>query len=175
MVKLTTPLETATRKKIDQMLINLGWNIDEDDPNCNVFTERAKTVEQDKKFGGDDPDYVLYQSNSDHPIAIIEAKRKGQNVDDAIFDAVDKYAKPLGIKIIFAYDGAFFKSWHVGMQKELYLDGEVVSQLVTEKILLRFVKEGSSISEVSPKIKHSRSELINTFKWANDMLRKEGL
>jgi type I restriction enzyme M protein len=90
--KFTKPLETATRKKIDQMLVNLGWNIDEEDPNCDVFTERAKTVEQDDKFEGNDPDYVLYQSNTDNPIAIIEAKRKGQSIDDALSDAIEKYA-----------------------------------------------------------------------------------
>ncbi|MBM3896258.1 MAG: hypothetical protein FJ360_00710 [Thaumarchaeota archaeon] len=49
MSKFTKPLESATRKKIDQMLINLGWNVDEDDPNCNVFTERAKTYEPKKE------------------------------------------------------------------------------------------------------------------------------
>ena len=33
-----------------------------------------------------------------------------------------KYANPLGIKIVFAYDGAFFKSWHTEEKKELFLD-----------------------------------------------------
>ena len=101
LVKLTSPLETATRKKIDQMLINLGWNVDEESPNCNVFTERAKTVEQDKKLKGNDPDYVLYQPNSTNPIAIIEAKRKGQSIDDAINDAEKKICKPFGNKNCF--------------------------------------------------------------------------
>ena len=173
--KFTKPLETATRKKIDQMLINLGWNVDEDNPNCNVFTERAKTVEQDNKFEGNDPDYVLYQSNSDVPIAIIEAKRKGQSIDNAISDAIEKYAKPLGVKIIFADDGAFFKSWHVDAKQELYVDGQVITQLISEKKLLKFLKEGNNIDEVTPDVKHTREELIKIFRWANDLLRKEGL
>jgi type I restriction enzyme M protein len=173
--KLTHSLETATRKKIDLILNNLGWNTDESNKDCNVFTERAKTVEQDKKFGGDDPDYVLYKSGTDEPIAIIEAKRKGQDVDEAITDAEKKYARPLGVKIIFAYDGAFFRSWHTEAKKELLIDGITVTQLVPEKKLLRFLDEGYGISETSPKIKHSRAELISIFKWANGLLRKEGL
>ncbi len=173
--KFTSPLESATRKKIDQMLDNLGWNVDEDDPNCNVFTERAKTVEQDKKFKGNDPDYVLYQSNSDIPIAIIEAKRKGQSIENALREAEEKYAKPLGVEIIFAYDGAFFKSWHVDSQKELFVDSVAITQLIPERKLIRFLNEGHSISELTPKVKHSRTELINIFKWTNNQLRKEGI
>lgn len=173
--KLTHSLETATRKQIDLILNNLGWNTDESDKDCNVFTERAKTIEQDKKFGGYDPDYVLYKSGTDEPIAIIEAKRKGQNVDDAISDAEEKYAKPLGVKVIFAYDGAFFKSWHTDAKKELLVDGVAITQLQTEKKILRFVAEGNEISELTPRVKHSRAELITIFKDANNLLRSEGL
>lgn len=175
MSKLTRPLETATRKEIDLILTNLGWITDESSKDCNVFTERAQTVEQDAKLKGNDPDYVLYKSGTDEPIGIIEAKRKGQSVEQAIADAERKYAKPLGAKIVFAYDGAFFKSWHTEAKRELLSDGVAVTQLVTEKKLLRFLREGHSISEVSPTAKHSRAELISVFKWANDLLRKEGL
>jgi len=173
--KFTKPLESATRKKIDQILTNLGWNIDEDSPNCNVFTERAKTVEQDKKFKGNDPDYVLYQSDIDSPIAIIETKRKGQSLENALDDAIKKYAKPLGIKIVFVDDGTFFKSWHTDAKQELYIDGQVLTKLVSEKILLRFLKQGNNIEDATPEVKHTREELIKIFKWANDLLRKEGL
>ena len=62
MSDFTQPLEASTRKKIDQMLINLGWEVDEYSPKCNVFAERAKTLEQNKKFSGKQPDYVLYKS-----------------------------------------------------------------------------------------------------------------
>ena len=54
--KFTHSLESATRKQIDLMLINLGWKTEESKPDCNVFTERAKTVEQDKKFKGNNPE-----------------------------------------------------------------------------------------------------------------------
>lgn len=175
MSKLTRPLESATRKEIDLILSNLGWNTDESSKDCNVFTERAKTVEQNNNLQGNNPDYVLYKSGTDDPIAIVEAKRKGQGIDQAVSDAVTKYANPLGVNIVFAYDGAFFKAWHTVTEKELLIDGVAVTQLVNEKQLLRFVSEGFTISEISPTARHSRAELIAIFKWANDLLRKEGL
>ena len=89
--------------------------------------------------------------------------------------AEERYAEPLGVKIVFAYDGAFFRSWHTVVRKELLLDGIAVTQLISEKKVLRFLQEGYTISEVTPTVKHSRTELINIFKWANDLLRKEGL
>ena len=180
MAKLTEPLESATRKKIDQILDNLKWNTDEFSKHCNVFTERVKTKEQTKllkKISGHKkpPDYVLYKSNSDIPLAIIEAKRIGQNVDEALIQAKERYAIPLGIKIVFAYDGSFFKSENTHDGKELKIDGITVTQLLNEKQVLRFIDEGYSIAEATPAIKHSRAELINVFKFANNLLRKEGL
>ena len=71
------PLEAHTRSQIDVRLRNLGWVFDEKSPDCNVFQEQAKTKEQTTKFGGTRPDYVLYESGSDKPIAVIEAKKPG--------------------------------------------------------------------------------------------------
>lgn len=179
--ELTLPLESATRKKIDQMLNNKNWLTDElSGDNYNVYTERVKTKEQTeklKKISGykKPPDYVLYETNTDNPIAIIEAKRKGQSVDNALKQAIERYAIPLGVKIIFAYDGAFFKSWHRDYNKELYVDDQVVSQIITERKILQFLDEGNSITETTPIVVHSRSELISIFKQVNQLLRMEGL
>ena len=177
---LTLPLETATRKKIDQMLNNKGWLTDEFSDNYNVYTERVKTGEQTKKLKKISgykklPDYVLYETDTNNPIAVIEAKRKGQSVDDALQQAIERYATPLEVKIVFAYDGAFFKSWHLDYNKELYIDDQVVSQIVTEKKILQFLEEGNNITETTPIVVHSRSELISIFKQVNQLLRKEGL
>ena len=93
-VKLTKPLESSTRKKIDNWLKDLGWNIDEESKGSNVITERAKTEAQQKKFNRKKPDYVLYKSGTEDPLAVIEAKKKGQSVEKAIKQAIDLYAKP---------------------------------------------------------------------------------
>lgn len=144
----TKPLEVATRKKIDLMLTNLGWNDDEESPTCNAFAGRAKTIEQRSLFKGKQPDYVLYQSGTDTPIAIIEAKRKGESIDDAVSQGAD-YAKASGVKIVFAYDGAFFKSWHVDFGKELFIDNVAITQLISERRVVKFLEQGYSISELT--------------------------
>ena len=59
MKKFTNPLESATRIKINNWLINLGWNIDESHANCNYFTERARTVEENKLFAGKKPNPIV--------------------------------------------------------------------------------------------------------------------
>lgn len=174
MPNLTKSLETATRKKIDLIINNLGWNTDEDSSDCNVFTERAKTKEQNKRLKGKAPDYVLYRSKSDEPIAIIEAKKKGQNIEQALNQAIEKYAKPLGVKIVFAIDGSFIKTWHISDNKELSIEGDIVHELLSENRILQFIRDGADI-EYSKEIKYTREELIKIFSWANEQLRKEGL
>jgi len=175
MTKLTNSLESATRKKIDSILNSLTWKTDEELKDCNIVTERAKTQEQNKKLKGNFPDYILYESNSDNPIAVIEAKRKGQSLDKALNQAIEKYAKPLGISIIFVYDSTFVKTWDLRNNKELTIDGQILKELISEKRLLRFLKNGSNIEEVTPQVKYTRDELIRIFGWANNLLRKEGL
>jgi len=174
-MSFTKPLESSTRKKIDTILEGLDWKTNEETIECNVFTERAKTKEQNNKLQGNFPDYVLYQSNSDNPIAIIEAKRKGQSLEKALQQAIDKYAKPLDVLIIFVYDSTFIKTWDLRNDKELTIDENVLTQLISEEKLLRFIETGSNIEEITPEVKHTREELIRVFKWANDLLRKEGL
>jgi len=86
---LTSPLESATRTKINNWLANLGWIIDENNPHCNCFTERARTVDENKKFKGSKPDYVLYSSETLQPIAIIEAKRTGESLTKALEQGIN--------------------------------------------------------------------------------------
>src|SRR3989338_4259013 len=132
----TNLLESATRKKIDLILNNLGWNTDETSENCSVFTERVKTTEQKKKLNGKFPDYVLYKSTKDETIAIIEAKRSGQSLKKALEQAIDLYAKPLDIKIIFVEEGAFVFS----PDKVAYTKRELIKIFEEADGLLR--KEG---------------------------------
>jgi type I restriction enzyme M protein len=178
MAKLTKPLESATRKIIDENLNNLGWKTDEFNKDCNVFTERPRTEKERKKIRkkfpkGKFPDYVLYESGIFNPIAIIEAKRMGQNLQQALNQAED-YAKCLGIKIIFAVDGAIIEAREIETKNNLKLDGQVITELINEKSLLNFVKHGAET--FSPKeVVHTKRELIEIFSYANDLLRQEGM
>src|SRR3990167_6173801 len=175
MAELTKDLESSTRKKIDSILNSLGWKTDEESKECNVFTERAKTKDQNKKLNGNFPDYILYESKSDTPLAIIEAKRKGESLDKALSQAINKYSKPLDIYLIFVYDSTFVKTWDLRSKKELTIDEQILRELISEERLLRFIKNGSNIGEVTPEVKHTRDELIKIFEWSNNLLRKEGL
>jgi type I restriction enzyme M protein len=174
MAKLTMPLESATRTKINNWLINLGWELDESNPNCNCFTERARTIEENKKFKRNKPDYVLYSSDDLKPIAIIEAKRPGESLKKALDQGITKYANPLNIKIVFITDGLFIQAYHLVDKDYLYYNSEMVTEFLSEKKIKLFLKNGSkTFSET--KVTHSKIELIKIFKEANDILRKDGL
>jgi len=175
MSKITHSKETSTRKKVDKKLVELGWIIDEESHDCNVFTERAKTEEQNKKFDGSEPDYVLYKSGTNIPIAIIETKRKGEDLEKALDDARGKYAEPLDVKIVFAFDGSFLKTLHLDEDEELTINDEQITDFVSESKLLQFVKTANILDESAKKKKYTREELIKVFKESNDLLRKEGL
>ena len=173
-MKLTDPKESATRKRIDAILNNLKWDTDESSPSCNVFTERAKTRDQQKALRGLEPDYILYQSGTDKPIAIIEAKRSGQSLEKALRQAVHQYAKPLKVDIVFVADGAIVESYDCRKGTPLRMDDDLVTTLLNEKSILRHISEGADI--YTPEIiRHTKQELIQVFSEANDLLRKEGL
>ena len=174
MSTLTVPLESATRIKINNWLSNLNWLIDESDPFCNCFTERARTVEENKKLAGNKPDYVLYSSANKKPIAIIEAKRPGSSMATALQQAIEKYAKPLNINVVFVTDGIFVQAYHVADGDFLYFNSELISELLPEKRVLNFTENGSRLFS-EKKIIHTKVELIKKFDEANEILRKDGL
>jgi len=178
-MKHTVPLESATRKKIDQILNNLGWVTDEFSLNCNVFTERTKTKEQNnllKKKSGykKPPDYVLYKSGTNSIIAIIEAKRIGQSLDDALKQAITNYAEPLNVDIIFVTDGIIVQSYDRRVKDNLFVDDQIVVDFLSEKMILSFIDQSHKIYS-STKFAHTKRELIQIFADANEILREEGM
>lgn len=169
------PLETHTRTQIDRRLENLGWVLDQSNPNCNVFQEQAKTNEQNVKFEGQRPDYVLYESGTDKPIAIIEAKRPGEDLESAMRQAITKYAKPLQVPLVFAFNETFVTSQHVLQCRPLKVDGEELQEFIDQVTALRFINEGAEILSAPKGINFSRDELVDIFKEVNNLLRGEGL
>lgn len=89
----TILLEEDTRTLINNTLVNLGWKWSR--TSQNVYFERTKTVEEQKKLKGKRPDYVLYPENSNNPSIVIEAKRKGARIDVAL-EQVIEYARAIG-------------------------------------------------------------------------------
>ncbi len=166
-------IERDTEILIDNQLNNLGWVNDPHSKNRNVFQQRVKTPEQKSKLHGKRPDYTLYQSGSDEPIAIIEAKKQGQSIQDAIKQGTE-YANLLDAPIVFATDGVFTKAIHAKYNKPLKLNGEDVDELIREALALQYLTV-PEVNTLNKRVVQSRSELISIFETVNNLLREEGL
>ena len=173
MVRETKLQETSTRKKVDKILENLGWIVDEEDENCNVTTEVPKLIKQRKKLNRDEGDYFLYESGTDNIIGIIETKRPNESIRQALNQGVKKYAEPLGVPVVFATDGNLIRTWHIKTKSELKKDEITISSILSEKELLKFQEESDLFTPIE--VKYTKQELIKIFKRANDLLRKDGL
>lgn len=171
----TKRLEASVTHDILVQLNNLGWIVDEKDLKCNVFQQRVKLKTQQELLGGKKPDFVLYQENSNVPIAIIEAKKPNESIQFAMNQALELYAKPLSTPLIFAYNGSYIETQFLYNGRNLKIDGEDVRQFINHRTSLRFINEGSEILSAVNVIQHSRDELIKVFKSTANLLREDGL
>lgn len=178
MPQLTPVLETATRQRIDRILENLGWCIDEFNGDANVTTGRARTTAESRKLrrvnpNGAFPDYVLYDPEDWSPVAVVEAKRPGANMPAAIAQARD-YAAALGCRIAFAIDGGVVEAVWTDTGLPLRENGLPISALLSLRTVRRFNDAGADLS-YAPEPIRTREDLIRIFKHANDLLRQEGM
>ena len=60
---------------------------------------------------------------TDNPVAVIEAKRPGRTLTQAIDDSIEKYASPLSVDIVFATDGVLTETFDLRAKGPLLLDG----------------------------------------------------
>jgi type I restriction enzyme M protein len=167
----TLPLEAETRVLIDRSLENLGWKFKGKDK--NVFFEQPKTELERKKLSGKRPDYVLYSKESDKPLIVIEAKKKGSRIDAALEQGIG-YARAIDAPLVFATDGVFCKAFHTVANRTPILNGEEIDEFIREALALRYLNS-YEVNTVSPKVQYDRKELIRVFDEANNMLRGEGL
>ena len=167
----TMPLEAETRVLIDRSLENLGWKLSGKDQ--NVYYEQPRSEAEKKKLGGKRPDYVLYSKDSDKPLIVIEAKKKGVRLDAALEQGI-QYAKAIEAPLVFATDGVFCKAFHTVANRPPILNGEEIDEFIRESLALRYLTS-YEVNTVSPKVQYDRKELIRIFDEANNMLRGEGL
>lgn len=158
---------------IDHELENLGWCLNPRAKNRNVYMQRVKTETQKALLEGKRPDYTLYPTDSNQPLAINEAKKPGQKIGDAIQQGVE-YAKRIHAPIAIATDGIFTKSFHVEKQRPLFLNGEEVDELFCETMALKYLYT-NEVTTLCKRVLQSRSDLIPFFEVVNDILREEGL
>lgn len=152
-------------------LENLGWKFKGKDK--NVFFEQPKTELERKKLGGKRPDYVLYSKEREKPLIVIEAKKKGSRIDEALEQGIG-YARAIDAPLVFATDGVFCKAFHTGANRPPILNGEEIDEFIREALALRYLTS-YEVNTVSPKVQYDRKELIRIFDEANNMLRGEGL
>lgn len=167
----TMPLEAETRVLIDRSLENLGWKLNGKDQ--NVYYEQPRSEAEKKKLGGKRPDYVLYSKESDKPLIVIEAKKKGSRIDAALEQGIG-YARAIEAPLVFATDGVFCKAFHTVANRPPILNGEEIDEFIREALALRYLTS-YEVNTVSPKVQYDRKELIRIFDEANNMLRGEGL
>lgn len=167
--------EQQTEWIISNNLVNKGWNIDGDSPLKNVFFQIPKIEEQRKKLKGKRPDYILYQTGTQNPIAIIEAKKGGVDLQPALKQATE-YAEALQVPLVFAMNGSYCETRFVPNGQSLIMDNEEVRELIREADALKFLQENTNrIFTVPEEVIVSREELIRIFKDLNNTLRAEGL
>lgn len=155
--------ETDIRNDINFSLANKGWKLNGE--TRNVLTEYNCKVGR--------ADYVLKSEKLNKPIIIIEAKRKGKDLQKALEQAKE-YAKQINVPIIYASDGSVTKTLHVKTNKPLMLNGEEVEEFISEAQALNYLNTNEYYT-LDKKVIKSRQELIQIFASANKELRKEGL
>ena len=168
-------MEANTRYIIDNNLKNKGWILDKSNPDCNVDFESPKNEELRKKLKGKHPDYILYETKTRRPIAVIEAKKAGADLQKALNQG-EEYARALNAPIVFAMNGAYCETRWLNNEKALMLNGEEVKEIIRERDALEFLKNNSNEVYTLPKnVVVSRKELLLIFKGLNNVLRGEGL
>lgn len=172
---LTEPLEPYTRQVIEGKLSLLGFDTDESHlETCSVYRERAKTIFQNNLLNGKNPDFLIYQKGTTKILAVIEAKRPSVTLERAIDQAIDYYATPLGIPLVFVFNASSFYACTKD-RKPLKIDNIELSDFVNEETLIKLIESGGEIETVPEGFTLSREDLIKKFKKANKLLRKAGL
>lgn len=125
-------------------------------------------------MNGKNPDFLVYETDSSNILAVIEAKRPSVGLDAAVQQAIELYAKPLNIPIIFVYNaGAFYAC--TKDKQPIKIDGIELNDFVDETTLLHLIEGNFDIESVPQGFSISRAELLSKFKTANKLLRKAGL
>lgn len=167
------PIERDVETLIDLQLQKLGWIDNPKEITRNVWKQQPKTENEKKSLGRLKPDYVLYETNTNNPLIVIEAKRPNREIAGALIQGLD-YAKKIKAPIVIATNGILVKAIRVESGNTLVLDSEDVDTFFSENIALKFI-DNDSVDTIEKVVIKSRAELIKVFKESNNLLRKEGL
>ncbi len=155
--------EADIRLEIDEALQNKGWKL----------TGRGKNVFAEKNNESGRADYVLHPRDREHPLIVIEAKKRGEDLNQALAKAKE-YSKSLKAPIAYASDGSTIKTLHIKTNRPLLLNGEEIDEFLDEGLALQYINANEH-NTLGKQVIQSRQELIRIFSSANKELRKEGL
>ena len=158
-------MEADARALIDNQLREKGWD------DSQIVREGARHPDERRALGRGRPDYVLYPKGGARPVAVIEAKRRGKRLADALEQAA-QYARKLKCPTILASDGDSVRARHMADGGALRINGEEMRELPSERILLRF-RDGSDWTR-GEVVRNSRG-LVTVFNAASKALLAEGL
>lgn len=162
--------EQNARHRLNVQLANLGWELDGVAKNV-YFEGECKTEAQKQALEGARPDYVLYRAGTVTPLAVVEAKRPGRRLGEALAQG-QGYARKLGVGVVFASDGGVVRACDAE-GAPLLLDGVRIDALLPEHMVARLA-EGQVLA-TAEKVIRSRLELIKIFAKAEKLLRREGI
>ena len=157
--------EADARVKIDAMLKNMGWR------EAQISREQARYPEQKRSLGGKQPDYLLYAEDIRSPLAVVEAKKPGKNLQSALAQALG-YAKRIGCKAVFASDGNVVVTGHADSDGPLMMNDAEVAAFLPEKHLRHF--QNSPVWHRGEGFAAS-GDLVRLFSGARKQLNKDGI
>ena len=160
--------EAYAKTRVNTRLRRLGWALDGREQ--NVYQEGdCRLPSQKQRLGSLRPDYILYPKGGDQPLAVIEVKRPGKNLDSAMRQG-RQYAERLGADIVFATDSYVTIACRAD-GKPVRLGSVKIDDLAREAMLRRL----SGGFDPDMRVIQSRDELVKIFKQAERELRRDGI
>lgn len=165
------PTEDLARIRINNILTELGWRLDGNNPNVTVGGDTL-SPEHKRRLRSKKPDYILYPDNSTTPIGVIEAKKPGVNLARGLEQGAE-YARRLGEPdmLIFASDGSVTVARNIH-GNSLRINGEVVNSLLSLRQVASLARNPNLDTGRAVK---SVDDLIQIFKRASNKLRGAGV
>ncbi len=169
-------VEAEVRIQIDKRLRSKGWVVDSDEPNQDVFVERAVIprlpISQQSGLGEQSPDYTFFVDSV--PVAVLEAKKPSVSIRHALAQGRD-YANMIGVDLVFACNGPSFKTLHVPTGGPLYLnDVEITEPLGPSRVKMFRDAQTNRVVTIPNLVIKSRNDLITVFERLNGLLRSTG-
>ena len=158
------------RDRIDPLLESLGWRADGNSiksESANTERERRAQVKAD---------YFLYHARYPTCVAVVEAKKPGRNLLDALQRGLEsaQRLREVGSRasVVFATDGVATRArFHDGAP--LLINGEEVRDLLPPRVVEQFVDRHHSL--VRGEVPRTSQTMVDLFKRASRVLRKEGI